>query len=209
MKVINLIYQEYAIPDALQMHMLCVAGIADQVLSAWSGPPVDRRRLMRVLLLHDMGNIVKIHEELAANQQFRAKREVIISRYGTNDHAVSRGIGTEVGLTDDELALMDGKVFVRNDETVASDDFARKIGAYADQRAAPDGVRPILDRLREAQLRYRDKPGSSMNNPRTPMLIDCALKIEEQVMRHCAFKPDEITSDSVAPFVASLRNFTI
>jgi hypothetical protein len=156
-----------------------------------------------------MGNIVKISAEPVFSRHFRAKQNAIIIRYGKDDHAVSRGIGTELGLTVDELALMDGKVFVRNDETFASADFARKIGAYADQRAAPDGVRLILERLREAQSRYRDKPGSSMNTPRTSMLIDYALKIEDQVMRHCTLKPGEITNDSVAPFIARLRHFAI
>jgi len=203
------IYRRYGIPEGLQMHMLRVAAIADQVLSAWHGPSVDRESLIRVLLLHDMGNIVKMDHEHYESPRMLAVREEYMSKFGKDDHRVSLEIAKELGLSGKELALMDGKVFIRNDETVASKDYARKIGAYADQRAAPDGVSILLIRLREAQHRYRDKPGSSMNNPRTEMLIECALQIEKQLMEHCDLKPEDITDASVAPFLERLRTFEI
>lgn len=209
MMIITDIYKSYGIPEKLQMHMLRVAGIADQVLSTWHGPSIDRESLMRVLLLHDMGNIIKIDCEPDENQLTSTTREEYISKFGKNDHRISLEIAKELGLSDKELTLMDGKVFIRNDETVASQDYARKIGAYADQRAAPGGVNPLLMRLREAQRRYLDRPGSSMNNPRTEMLIECALEIEKQIMEHCDIEPEEITDASVAPFIEHLHTFEI
>lgn len=203
------IYERYGIPEALQMHMFRVAGIADQVLSAWHGPSVDRKTLMRVLLLHDMGNIVKMDHEPDETQEAQTVRATYIAKFGTDDHRVSREIAKELGLSDEEISLMDGKVFIRNDETVSSHDYARKIGAYADQRAAPGGVTPLIMRLREAQHRYRDKPESSMNNPRTEMLIACAVEIERQVMEHCHLEPEDITDATVALFIKDLRTFVI
>lgn len=203
------IYKNYGVPEGLQMHMLRVAGIADQVLSTWHGPNVDRKRLMRVLLLHDMGNIVKMDPGPDESERTRAVREEYISKFGNDDHRISREIANKLGFSHEELTLMDGKVFIRNDETVTSEDYARKIGAYADQRAAPGGVNPLLIRLREAQHRYRDKPGSSMNNPRTEMLIQHALEIEKQIMKHCNLEPEDITDVSVAPFIERLRKFEI
>lgn len=203
------IYRRYGIPDGLQMHMLRVAAIADQILSRWHGPSINHESLKRVLLIHDMGNIVKMDPELDESEQARVVCEGYISKFGKNDHRISLEIARELRLTGEELTLMDGKIFIRNDETMASQDYARKIGAYADQRAAPGAVNPLLIRLREAQRRYRDKPGSSMNNPRTDMLIECAVKIEKQVMEHCNLEPDDITDDSVAPFIENLRTFVI
>lgn len=203
------IYRRYGIPSELQMHMLRVAAIADQILSCWHGPNIDHESLKRVLLLHDMGNLVKMDPDPDESEQARAARERLISKFGKDDHRVSREIARELGLTGEELTLMDGKIFIRNDKTMASQDYARKIGAYADQRAAPGFVNSLLIRLREAQCRYRDKPGSSMNNPRTDMLIECAVKIENQVMEHCDLEPDDITDASVAPFIEHLRTFVI
>lgn len=209
MNTITNIYNEYGIPEILQLHMLRVAAIAEKILVAWNGPTVDRPSLLRVLLLHDTGNIVKMFDVENDNERFHVMREKYYSVYGHDDHKVSIAIGRELGLTDDELALMDGKVFIRNDETLRSRDFSRKIGAYADQRAAPDGVLPLLERLREAQRRYKDKPGSSMNNPRTEMLIECAADIEKQVMSHCNINPTDITDASISPFIPKLRRFRI
>jgi len=209
MNTISNIYKNYGIPEILQLHMLRVAGIAEKILSAWNGPKINKRSLIRVLLLHDTGNIVKMFNVEVENKRFHLMRDKYYSLFGNDDHNVSKAIGQELGLNNQELALMDAKVFLRNDETLNSIDFSRKIGAYADQRAAPDGVLPLLDRLREAQIRYKDKPGSSMNNPRTEMLIKCAVKIEEQVMSYCSLQSSDITDASINPFISKLRNFRI
>lgn len=209
MRTIIEIYNDYGIPKGLQMHMLRVAGIAEQVLLSWNGPIVNRPSLIRVLLIHDMGNIVKMHKDDFTSGLELNIRERFIERFGMDDHMASREIGRELGLTNDEIMLMDGKVFIHNEETLKSNNFSRKIGAYADQRVAPTGIQPLLERLREAQLRYRDKPGSSMNNPKTEFLIDCAIQIENQVMRHCNLNPNNINDFSVAPIIDNLRNFHI
>jgi len=203
------IYKLYGIPEVLQMHMFRVAAIADQILSVWHGPNIDRESLMRVLLLHDMGNIVKMDIEPSEDSKTRAVREKYLSKFGKDDHRVSHEIAKELGLSNNELSLMDGKIFIKNDKTLLSNDYSRKIGAYADQRAAPDGVFPLLTRLREAQRRYSDKPGSSMNNPRTEKLIECALEIEKQLMVYCDLDPSDITNTSVAYFIDHLHTFEV
>lgn len=73
------IYIRYGIPEGLRMHMLRVAGIADQLLSSWHGSSVERVSLMRVLLLHDIGNIVKMDIELGEDQRTRTLCEKYIS----------------------------------------------------------------------------------------------------------------------------------
>lgn len=204
------IYMSYGVPDSLQKHMLRVAGIAEQILSAWNGPEIDRKSLIKVLLLHDMGNLVKIAPDPDESPITKSMREKFIRKFGKDDHAVSREISLRLGLSKAEINLMDEKIFIKNDETVHSKNFSRKIGAYADQRAAPEGILPILDRLREAQRRYSDKPGSSMKNPRTEMLIKCAVELERQIMENCKLKSaDEITDDSVSNYIEQLKHFNI
>lgn len=207
MKTIVDIYDDFGIPQGLQIHMLRVAGIAEQILSVWNGPKVDRTSLIRVLLVHDIGNIVKMSKDDCPTDRCMSFRNRFLEKFGYDDHRVSKEIGKELGLNDNEIDLMDGKIFIQNDETLKSNNFSRKIGAYADQRTAPNGIISLLERLREAQWRYRDKPGSSMNNPRTEMLIDCAVQIEKQIMRYCMLNPNDITDSSVSPFIENLRLF--
>ena len=215
-KSIDAIFDEYAIPKRLRMHMYRVAGIGDIIIDHWKGPDVHRDKLMRVLLLHDIGNIVKIDTESNSNnfdgidvETFKDIKQRYINRYGEDDHRISRAIAEEIGLPEDELDLMDAKVFVKNDETVKSDDYDRKIGAYADQRVAPQGIRSIMGRLKEAKERYKDQPGTSMNNPRTDMLIECAERLKQQVMRYCTLQPKDINDDSVQPYINKLIDYEI
>lgn len=53
------IYNKYYLPENLQMHMLRVAACSNLIIDNWSGPEIDKEAIIRVCLLHDMGNIVK------------------------------------------------------------------------------------------------------------------------------------------------------
>lgn len=215
MRTIEDIYDAYDVPPELRLHMLRVAAVGAQILAHWHGPRVDDNMVTRVLLLHDIGNIVKMEfddlpaEDLRAVARWRNLKDALIRHYGRDDHAISRSLAQEVGLSDAELDLMDAKVFVRNDTTLASADYGRKIAAYSDQRVAPTGVLPLLARLREAQERYSNKARSRMSRPDLPFLIDCATKIEDQLFVYCSLRPEDITDDSITPWTAELLHFTL
>ena len=199
---IDTIYDRYQVPNNLRQHLYAVAAIGELISDHWSGPTLRRDQLRRVLLLHDIGNIVKMDE--AEGELAEIKRKTV-EKYGSDDHVVSRAIAAELGFSNEDLDLMDQKVFVRNDETADGEDYTRKVGAYADQRVAPDGVRPLMDRLLEAKERYRDKPGSSMNNHRTDMLIRKAEEIEYQLTVYCPLVPHGIMNEAIRPIAAELR----
>lgn len=215
-KSIVQIYRELYVPLKLQKHMFWVASVANQILDSWLGPVVNKTKLIRVLLLHDIGNIVKIEvtDELADSLNVTADKlaefkKIMIQKYGQDDHVVSIELSRQMGLGNDELKLMNEKIFIHNEETMISNNYERKIGAYADQRIAPDGLRPLIDRLLEAKDRYGDKPGSSMNNPRTDFLIECAVQIEKQVMEYCSLSAQDINNQSVIPYVEKLKKYKI
>lgn len=216
MATVSQIYAKYGIPGGLRMHMLRATAVGKLICDHWRGEDIGERTLTRVLLLHDLGNIVKIDSNSLGEKDFASGgslelfetvRDRFLQRFGLDDHKISEAIGEEIGLTTDELDLMARKVFVRNDETLASDNFTLKIGAYADQRVAPNGIVGLLERLLEAKERYSNKPGSSMNNPRTDMLIHCAEQIEAQIMSRCTLKASEITDDRAHPVIHQLESY--
>ena len=150
------VYRGHSVPHLLQEHMLRVAGVADFILSHWKGPFVAREPLLRVLLVHDIGNIVKIDlrhplmlsaDDLNALPLLLRVQASYRERFGLDDHVASLELAREIGLSRHELLLMDSKIFTRNEETARSSDFSRKIGAYADQRCAPFGVTTLKTRL--------------------------------------------------------------
>jgi len=109
----------------------------------------------------------------------------------------------------EEVELLNNKIFVENESTFASNDYNRKIAAYADQRVAPTGVMQLSERLHEAKERYKDKPGSSMNNPRTDSLITYALKIERQIQQFCRITLESISDVTIAADLENLKEYRL
>ena len=203
------IYNQYHLPENLQMHMLRVAACTNLILDNWMGKTIDRKAITRVSLLHDMGNMVKIPEE-GQDREFIVIRRKYFEEYGTNDHEINMVIGKNQGLNNKELEILDGKRSRKNEQTAKSDNYEIKICAYCDQRVAPDGVVSLKERLEDAKIRYKDKPLSVWSNEeKANQLIKLALEIEEQVMRYCKLKPEDINNQSIQTYIDRLKEYEI
>ncbi len=204
------IYNKYHLPENLQMHMLRVAACSNVIIDNWNGPEIDVKAIIRVCLLHDMGNIVKIPEDFSKDEEFLKIRKKYFDKYGTNDHEINLEIGKQEGLTEQELTILDGKRSRKNEETLKSNSYERKICAYCDQRVAPDGVVSIKERLEDAKLRYKNKPLSVWSNEeKANHLIECSLGIEKQIMEYCKLKPEDINDVSIKEYIENLKKYDI
>ena len=191
---ISEIYNQYKIPPTLQLHMLRVASlgilIAESIDDTNLSIKIDKNLIVRTLLIHDMGNIIKMSfdkpspyftEENDNLDYWKTQREEFIKRYGNEEHDAVTSIAKELSFNSQEIRLLTQRGFSNNESTLNSSDYNLKIGSYADQRVAPDGVRTLAQRLSEAKERYKNKPNSSMNSPKTDFLIECSFKVEEQI----------------------------
>ena len=204
------IYNKYHLPENLQMHMLRVAACSSLIINNWNGPDIDKQAIIRVCLLHDMGNMVKIQENESKDIEFLKTRRKYYDKYGTDDHKINLEIGKNEGLTEKELTILDGKRSRKNEETLKSNSYERKICAYCDQRVAPDGVVSIKERLEDAKVRYKNKPLSVWSNEeKANHLIDCSLGIEKQIMEHCTLNPEDINDESVKEYIEKLKEYDI
>ena len=204
------IYKKYHLPENLQMHMLRVAACSNLIIDNWNGPKIDKEAIIRVSLLHDMGNIVKIPKDFSKDEGFIKTRKKYFDKYGTNDHEINLEIGKQEGLNEKEIEILDGKRSRKNEETLKSNPYERKICAYCDQRVSPSGVVSIKERLEDAKTRYKDKPLSVWSNKeKADYLIECSLGIEKQIMGHCKITPEEINNNSIEKYVEELKKYTI
>ena len=204
------IYDKYHLPENLQMHMLRVAACSNLIIDNWNGPYIDKQAIIRVCLLHDMGNMVKIQENESKDIEFLKIRKEYFDKYGTNDYEINLEIGKQEGLTEKELKILDGKRSRKNEETLKSNSYERKICAYCDQRVAPDGVVSIKERLEDAKVRYKNKPLSVWSNEeKANHLIDCSLGIEKQIMEHCKLKAEDINDVSIKEYIEKLKEYDI
>ena len=204
------IYNKYHLPKNLQMHMLRVAACSNLIIDNWKGIEIDKNAIIRVSLLHDMGNMVKIPEDFSNDKEFIAIRKKYFDKYGTNDHEINLEIGKIEGLSDKEITILDGKRSRKNEQTLNSDSYEIKICAYCDQRVAPDGVVDLKARLEDAKVRYKDKPLSVWSNEeKANHLIDCAVGIEKQIMEYCNISPKDINDESIEKYIIKLREYDI
>lgn len=204
------IYRKYHLPENLQMHMLRVAACSNLIIDNWNGKEIDKEAIIRVGLLHDMGNIVKIPVDFSKDEEFLKIRKKYFDKYETNDHEINLEIGKQEGLTEKEIDILDGKRSRKNEETLKSDSYERKICAYCDQRVAPDGVVGIRERLEDAKVRYKDKPLSVWSNEeKANYLIECSLNIEKQIMQYCKLKPEDINDESIEKYIELLKKYEI
>lgn len=99
------IYEKYYIPEHLQLHMLRVAACAKLILDNWKGESIDKEAIIRVSLLHDMGNIIKIAEEDLENKKTIELRRQYIEKYGEYEHYTNMAIAKKEGLSQKELDI--------------------------------------------------------------------------------------------------------
>lgn len=204
------IYNKYYLPENLQMHMLRVAACSNLIIDNWNGLEIDKESIIRVCLLHGMGNMVKIPEEESKDEEFLKVRKKYFDKYGTNDHEINLEIGKQEGLTEKEITILDGKRSRKNEETLQSNSYERKICAYCDQRVAPNGVVGIKERLEDAKIRYKDKPLSVWSNEeKANYLIKCSLGIEKQIMKYCKLKPEDINDSTIETYIEKLKKYEI
>lgn len=204
------IYEKYYLPENLQMHMLRVAACANLILDNWNGNKIDKEAIIRVSLLHDMGNILKIPEDFSDDEEFRNLRKKYFKIYGTNEHELNMEIGRTEELSEKELFILDGKRSRKNEQTLNSDSYEIKICAYCDQRVAPDGVVRIRERLEDAKRRYKDRPLSVWSDEvKANRLIECALEIENQIMRYCLINQNDINNDKIKNYIEKLKKYEI
>lgn len=204
MQIID-IYKKYHIPQQLQLHMLRVAACSNLILDNFEGKKLNKESIIRVCLLHDMGNIAKIKDNPDNDNEFVNIREKYINKFGLDDHQISLAIGKELGLSDYELQIMEGKESKRNEEIMNSDLFEIKICAYCDERVSPTGVESIQKRLEDAKKRYKGTSSIWGDEKKADYLIECALEIEKQIMQYCSIKPEDINDDSIEKYMNDLK----
>jgi len=209
----NQIYKKFNIPSNLIMHLYRTAAITEMIADNWIGERLDKDILVATMLIHDLGNIVKIEldtqegvsyftEEDKLNlNNFKETQKEIIERYGPNDNVVNVKIAQELGANQRILFLINHS-FKDNEETRDSKDIYLKIREYADQRTDIDGILSIKERLQKAKNRYLLKKNKQFAiDPKFDLWVECAIDIENQIFQYCTIKPEDINDESIQKYI--------
>lgn len=210
MKEILSIYSEYKIMPTLQQHQLRVAAVAKQICDSISFS-LDKEGIIKVCLLHDMGNIIKFDLNYFPDfvkpeglEYWESIKKEYIDKYGTEEHIATEKICTEIGLSEKEKSYLNSVGFSRVKKALASNSLEQKICCYSDQRVGPHGTLSIQDRLVDGRKRYEGRKEKAMISEQFEELALALKKLEEEIFSYSNLKPEDINDNSVEPVISEL-----
>ena len=210
-----MVYTDYDIMPALQLHQLRVAAVA-KLICENVVKPINNRDVILACLFHDMGNIIK--SDLTKFPEFRAEKGLpyweeikasFIEKYGTNSHRANVAIAKEIGLPPQAIFYIDGVSFSNLAKVVESDSREQKICEYADTRVGPYGVLSLKERLKEARSRYIESGKSYYSEEGFERLSRSAEELERQISAEMKITPEDVTDAVVAPLAEELRKYSV
>ena len=210
------IYERFNAPPNLREHMLRVAGVASLICDKWEGPVINKEDVIATALLHDLGNMAKIDLENEENvellgdekenlEHWRRIKEDFISKYGEKAHPATLQMVEELGVNPRIRELL-GKEEIHFEKEIAEgNDWEMKICAYSDRRVSPYGVVSMEERFREWEERYGTR-ASTEEKEDIERFKDFSRKIERQIFNICSLEPDDVTGESIQPYIKTLRS---
>lgn len=219
---ISEIYKKYNIMPSLALHQFRVAGVAFMICDHIKDVSLDKNKIIKACLLHDMGNIVKFKLEyfpefLEPNglSYWKKIQDEFIKKYGDEEHIATYEILREIGLDEDFIEFLDKIGFTQADKNKESDDFEIKIASYADMRVDPKNVVSLSSRFKNLRERY-NKNGSViiknedfLSETDKNFFEDAFFEIERQIFDKCDITPDDINNENVDFYKKDLEMLAI
>ncbi len=211
------VYRKYNIPPNLQRHMLQVASLAKIISDHWIGPEINEDRIIKVCLIHDMGNLLRFAfrehldlwgEEKRNLDKWKKIRDQMEKKYGPNEQLATLKIAKEIGADERMLFLIKNKSFRYTDKTAKSDDWELKIITYAGQRIGPSGLLTLKQRFEEIKDRHKNRVKTGYYLPGREVLIQSAFKLELAIQKYLDIDLSKLFTKEIDNF-NTLRNYPL
>lgn len=208
------IYHVYRIMPGLQIHQLRVAAVA-QLLCGSATKPVDERAAVLTGLFHDMGNIIK--SDLTSFPDFlepegcdywQGVKDEYIATYGHNESEATGTIIREIGLPEKCSAFFEAMGFSRL-EAIVQGSIEVQVLQYADMRVGPRGVLSMKARWEEGMQRYANRKPWWLEPEARERVWQLSEQLERTLFQHVSLKPEDITDESIAPYIAKLWDYAV
>lgn len=206
------LYAQYQIMPQLSLHMRRVAAVGQLILAGWRSK-IDLDLVMRTLLLHDMGNIIKfdlvnrdakIFGEIDDVERWIRVQKEYFAKYGRNVHEATIKIIAEFGNEDVRKVLSDEHdVYEHDPKQILSRSPYEQLLLYCDARVTPQGVCPISVRIDDLVKRY----GSY--DQRDAKWFAFFYDLESQIQAQTSTDLGAITEKLVEPLLDKLLTYTI
>ncbi len=210
------IYAKYQIPEILQNHMYKVAAVGRLIVESLK-PQIDLDIdiVTKELLLHDMGNILKI--PVKGNSLFTEQeqlslakvQEEFLEKFGKEEHVATLTIAKEVGVPEKVIHILENTGSSKLYLTVESEDWYLKVCSYADFRVSPKRIVSIVERFDEIIQRYAGREHVLADIEKTEKKKQLALMLEKQIQDKAKDNVAEIDDSSILEIVKELKDYEI
>lgn len=211
---ISFIYKKYSVPKNIQMHLFRTASVAEYILDALPNKR-DKESIITALLLHDIGNIVKMSlgekgitflakEDKTRVPELQKIKDEFIAKYGSDDILVSLAIAKEIGVSERVLFLLKYKSFKDACFISTSNDLELSICGYSDWRVGPFGVLSLDARIQEVKHRYKDKKlyqNVNSSDKKITSWLTCAKLVEKNIFALTKVTPLYVTDASIEKYL--------
>lgn len=156
------IFGKYMILLNLQRHMLRVAGVGKVICDNASSIEIDSELVVKVLLLHDMGNILKVDfsrsdmfedEDIKRLDEYKRTKEEFATKYGTNPEEATLQIIEEITSDRKIRALCEAGHWENTRKYVKKGSPEERVVLYSDMRVGPFGVISLKERFDDLKKR--------------------------------------------------------
>ncbi len=195
------IYAKFNIIPLLQQHQLRVAGVG-AILCENIQIKVDKQNIVKALLMHDLGNMVRIRMDMLeegfkpkGKQYWQNVKYELIAKYGDQDHEATIAMLKEIGVNSKIIEYVDAINWGTIGLATSSSDMNVKILNYSDMRVSPMGATTVQNRLNDLKERHR----INSENYFSELTQDCLL-LEKQIFEQSTLRPQEITEDKISTY---------
>lgn len=168
-------YQRYNIPLHLQRHMLLVAAIGVLVTDHWKHPEdISRETVGIMLLLHDMGNILKFPLQPEDMDTFDPSERNLdhwkqvkkqFAQYGNSTHEATQSIMKEMGVPLSVRSLEQEMAQIHSSHGTETFSDQAAIAWYADMRVGVTGLLSLEERHTDLETRYAHRKPTQWGDP--------------------------------------------
>jgi hypothetical protein len=201
----------------LQRHMLRVAAVGKYLCEGWSGE-IDGSAVVDTLLLHDLGNLLKVDlnrglEFFDDDEQnvdyWRQVKSEMQNRYSEEEHEATSLMAREAGVRERVMFLLEHMGSIQLAHTGTSTDWELKVCTYADFRVGPDGFLTVRERFEDILERYKGRRHTLSQRKQTMRKMHRCLMLEIQLQLRASVDLSTLPEDELEAEAVSLRTWEL
>jgi hypothetical protein len=192
--------------------MLRAAAVGRIICQNLKRVEIDKDLVIKALLLHDMGNIIKFDfadtdmlqkkDKKRVNELIKTQKQ-FIKKYGNKTDEVTLQIIKEMTFDKRIIKLCANSHWEEAEEIIENDYWNRKIVCYSDMRVGPFGIMNLHDRFIDL-IKRRPKKKKALK-----WLYKRGVELESQIQKQTEIDLNKISNSQIEKKFVSLRKVLI